>query len=400
MRADRAGRRAATAALAALLTLGLAACGGDESPSTPSPQARDRTPEAEPRPSGGDSADSRSRDRGDRGLLRAGGRRPQVETVATGLDTPWEIAFLPDGRALVTERPGRLRLLSKDGKLRPEPVADVPVEEVGEGGLLGLAVDPKFRRNRFVYLYRTQSDEIEISRYRFENDELSDEQKIAGGIEVGPIHDSGRLRFGPDERLYINTGDAGSAQLAQDPRSLNGKTLRMEPAAYRGTGGRPEIFSLGHRNGQGLDWQPGTDKLYEAEHGQIGNDEVNVLREGVNYGWPEAEGNDHGPRFQGPVVLFEEGIAPSGAAFAKLPGSRWTGDLFVAGLRGEQLRRIDFEDGRPARDEPLFVESFGRLRTVTEGPDGALYLLTSNRDGRGSPTSEDDRIVRIIPPAS
>ena len=127
---------------------------------------------------------------------------------------------------------------------------------------------------------------------------------------------------------------------------------------------------------------------------------MNVLREGVNYGWPEAEGNDHGSRFEGPVVLFEEGIAPSGAAFAKLPGSRWTGDLFVAGLRGEQLRRIDFEDGRPARDEPLFVERFGRLRTVTEGPDGALYLLTSNRDGRGSPTSEDDRIVRIIPPAS
>ncbi len=396
MRGHHGGRGATTAALAALLALGLGACGGDESPSTPSPRAEERTPEAEPRPSG-DASDSRSGGSG--GLLRAG-ERPQVETVATGLDTPWEIAFLPDGRALVTERPGRLRLLSRDGRLRPEPVADVPVEEIGEGGLLGLAVDPKFRRNRFVYLYRTRADEIEITRYRFENDELSDEQKIAGGIEVGPIHDSGRLRFGPDERLYINTGDAGNAQLAQDPRSLNGKTLRMEPAAYRGSGGRPEIFSLGHRNGQGLDWQPGTDKLYEAEHGQVGNDEINLLREGVNYGWPEVEGNDHGRRFQGPVVLYEEGIAPSGASFAKLPGSKWTGDLFVAALRGEQLRRVEFEDGRAARDEPLFVERFGRLRTVTEGPDGALYLLTSNRDGRGSPTPQDDRILRIVPPAS
>ena len=386
------GPRATAAALAALLALGLGACGGDASPSTPSPRAEDRTPEAEPRPSG-------ERSRGDRGLLRASGRRPQVETVATDLDTPWEIAFLPDGRALVTERPGRLRLLSKDGRLRPEPVADVPIAEIGEGGLLGLAVDPRFRRNRFVYLYRTTEEEIEISRYRFENDQLRDEQKIAGGIEVGPIHDSGRLRFGPDERLYINTGDAGDAGLAQDPDSLNGKTLRMEPEDYRGGGARPEIFTLGHRNGQGLDWQPGTDRLFEAEHGQIGNDEVNVLREGVNYGWPEAEGRDHGPRFQGPVVLYEEGIAPSGAAFAKLPGSQWTGDLFVAALRGEQLRRIDFEGGRVRRDEPLFVERFGRVRTVTEGPDGALYLLTSNRDGRGSPTSEDDRILRIIPPA-
>ena len=395
MRGDRAARLAA-AALAALLALG--ACGGDDSasppspPSPPPPRVEERTPEAEPRPSG-------DRSRGKDGLLRSSGR-PQIETVATGLDTPWEIAFLPDGRALVTERPGRLRLLSKDGRLRAEPVAEVPVAEIGEGGLLGLAVDPRFRRNRFVYLYRTTEEEIEILRYRFEDDELRDEQKIAGGIAVGPIHDSGRLRFGPDERLYINTGDAGNPQLAQDPRSLNGKTLRMEPAAYRGDGGRPEVFTLGHRNGQGLDWQPGTDRLFEAEHGQVGNDEVNVLREGANYGWPEAEGRDHGRRFQGPVVLYEEGIAPSGASFAKLPGSAWTGDLFVAALLGEQLRRIDFEDRRVVRDEPLFLERFGRLRTVTEGPDGALYMLTSNQDGRGEPTPEDDRILRIVPPAS
>lgn len=379
--------RGVALALSSALVLGLGACGGDESSLAPAPQAKESTPEAEPQPGGSGE------------LLRASGR-PQVETIATGLDTPWELAFLPDGRALVTERPGRLRLLSKDGKLEKKPVAEIRIAEIGEGGLLGLAIDPRFRSNRFVYLYRTTEDEIEILRYRFENDRLRDEKKIAGGIEVGPIHDSGRLRFGPDDRLYINTGDAGTRELAQDRGSLNGKTLRMEPEDYRGDGARPEVFTLGHRNGQGLDWQPGTDELYEAEHGEIGNDEINVLRKGANYGWPETEGKNHSRGFEGPYVVYEAGIAPSGASFAKLPGSRWTGDLFVAALRGEQLRRIDFEDGRAVRDEPLFLERFGRLRAVTEGPDGALYVLTSNRDGRGSPTPEDDRILRIIPPRS
>jgi glucose/arabinose dehydrogenase len=380
-------RHAPTVGLLAALAVGLAACGGDDGSSSPPPDGASET-----RPGPGGEA------RGREGPARASGR-PRVETVATGLDTPWDIAFLPDGRALVTERPGRVRLLSADGELRSEPVAEIDVAEIGEGGLLGMDLDPRFERNRFVYLYRTTPDEIEILRYRFEDDELRDERKIAGGIAVGPIHDSGRLRFGPDERLYITTGDAGERELAQDPRSLNGKTLRMEPEAYRGAGGRPEVFTLGHRNGQGLAWQPGTDVLHESEHGEIGNDEVNVLREGRNYGWPEVEGDEHGGRFTGPVVLYEEGIAPSGATFLASRRSAWTGDLFVAGLRGEQLRRIDFERGRAVRDEALFAERFGRLRTVEEGPDGALYLLTSNRDGRGSPTSEDDRILRVIPPA-
>jgi glucose/arabinose dehydrogenase len=375
---------------AGALALALAGCGGaDEVPQTP-PSTERRTPEVEPRP-------SVDRQRGNGRLVRARGA-PRVETIATGLEVPWEIAFLPNGPALLTERPGQVRLLSPEGELQEEPVAEIEVASIGEGGLLGLAVDPRFRRNHFVYLYRTTEDDIEILRYRFEGGRLREEQKILGGIEVGPVHDSGRLRFGPDERLYINTGDAGEARLAQDPRSLNGKTLRMEPVTYRRRGGRAEIFTLGHRNGQGLDWQPGTDRLFETEHGDIGNDEINVLRRGANYGWPTAEGREHGGRFISPITLYD-GIAPSGALFITKPGSAWTGDFFIAALAGEQLRRVTLDGARVTGDAPLFEGRFGRLRTVEEGPDGTLYVLTSNQDGRGDPTEEDDRVLRIVPPA-
>lgn len=377
------------AALTAL-ALTLAGCGESETgPQSPAPRAEQPAPEAEPRPPA---------DRSEEGPDRAGGE-PRVETVATGLDTPWEIAFLPDGRALVTERPGRVRLLSADGDLREEPVAEIPVFQIGEGGLLGLDLDPRFQENRFVYLYRTTRDDIEILRYRFAGGELRDQTKIVQGIEVGPIHDSGRLRFGPDERLYINTGDAGRPELAQDPRSLNGKTLRMDPSAYRGDGGRPEIFSLGHRNGQGIDWQPGSNRLFESEHGPDGDDEVNILREGRNYGWPVAVGQEQfDSRFAAPLVLYANTIAPSGASFVTKPGSAWTGDFMIAALAGRQLRRLALDGTRVTANEALFERRFGRLRTVREGPGGALYLLTSNRDGRGDPIPEDDRILRIVPP--
>ena len=380
-------------AVALGLLLGLASC-GEEPAESPTP------PGSEPTPATGGRTQAREPERdGKRRPERARGG-PRVETMVTGLDTPWEIAFLPDGRALVTERPGRVRLLSRGGELRREPVAEPEVAEIGEGGLLGLAVDPRFGRNRFVYLYRTTPDDIEILRYRLDDERLVDETKILGGIEVGPIHDSGRLRFGPDERLYINTGDAGNRRLAQDPQSLNGKTLRMEPEAYRGEGGRPEIFTLGHRNGQGLDWQPGSGRLFETEHGPVGFDEVNILEQGDNYGWPEAVGSEQeGSRFHAPIAIYDDSIAPSGASFVTMPGSEWTGDFVLSALIGEQLRRLSLDGTRVTENEPLLEGRYGRLRTVREGPDGALYVLTSNRDGRGEPTGEDDRILRIVPPA-
>jgi glucose/arabinose dehydrogenase len=320
---------------------------------------------------------------------------PRAEVIATGLDVPWEIAFLPDGRALISERPGRV--LSFDGDTRE--LAEIPVEAVGEGGLLGLAIDPAFERNAFVYLYRTTDRGNEIVRYRLAQDRLEEQATLVRGIAAAAIHDGGRLRFGPDERLYASTGDAARPDLAQDAASLNGKLLRLSPEQYRGAGGRPEVFSLGHRNVQGFDWQPGSDRLYASEHGAIGNDEVNLVRRGANHGWPRVEGEDHGD-FAAPLAVYADSIAPSGATFVRGRQSAWRGDFLVACLGGEQLRRLRFDGERVTLDEALYETEFGRLRSVVEGADGALYLLTNNTDGRGSPRVGDDRLLRIVPPGA
>ena len=328
--------------------------------------------------------------------MRADSGKPQVETVATGLEAPWEIAFLPDRRALITERPGRVRLLGRDGTLRPDPVAEVEVSAVGESGLLGLAVDPKFADNGLVYLYRTSGSGNEVARFRLEGAALTEEATILDGIEAGAIHDGGRIHFGPDRLLYVSTGEAGNTSLAQDPGSLNGKFLRLRD--FRGEGGEPEILSLGHRNVQGFDWDA-QGRMYATEFGPDSDDEVNLIRKGLNYGWPEAQGTEGGDGFEPAVVNYEDVIAPSGATFVSMPGSAWSGDFLFANLVGEQLRRVELDGTGVGDDEALFEGDLGRLRTVVEGPDGALYALTNNTDGRGSPREGDDRVVRIIPPA-
>jgi len=322
------------------------------------------------------------------------GSEPRVKTVATGLEAPWDLAFLPDGRALLTERPGRVRLLSRSLRLREEPAAEVDVAAFGEGGLLGLAVDPDFDSNGFVYLYRTTDSGNEVLRYRFEGDRLEEDRRVLDGLEAGAIHDGGRIRFGPDGLLYVTTGEAGNPPLAQDEGSLNGKLLRLR--GFRGGSAKPEIVSSGHRNVQGLDWEPGSDRLLITEFGPDSDDEVNVIEKGANYGWPDAQGDEGGPEFEEPLVNYEDVIAPSGGTFVREKGSAWTGSFVFAALRGEQLRRVT-ADGKT--DEALFEGDFGRLRSVTEGPDGALYALTNNTDGRGSPRDGDDRVIRIVPPA-
>ncbi len=336
----------------------------------------------------------------------AASRGPRISVVAGGLVVPWDIAFLPDGRALVTERPGRVRLVGAQGRLQRRPLARVRTTARGEGGLLGIAVDPAFADGRrFVYLYVTTRRGMQVQRWRFTGRTLRRDAVVLGGIAAGPIHDSGRLRFGPDRRLYIATGDAGRGELAQRRSSRNGKILRLSPRQYRGRARRPEIFSLGHRNPQGLDWQADSGRLFSTDHGPSGfdgpsgDDEVNAPRRGSNHGWPRVRGRRHG-RFAAPVAVYRRTIAPSGLAFVKRPGSAWTGDLIVAALKGRQLRRLELEGRRVVRDTPLLVGRYGRLRAVVEAPDGALWVTTSNRDGYGSPVSRaDDRILRVVPPA-
>ncbi len=340
-------------------------------------------------------------------LARAPGG-PRVEVWATGLEVPWDLAHLPDGRVLVTERPGRVRLLEADGTVREEPVAEVEVSARGEGGLLGIDLDPRFAEGqRFAYLYATTSDGMQLQRWRVGEDAVMERDAVVlDGIEAGEIHDSGRLRFGPDGDLYLATGEAGRGELAQDPDGLNGKVLRLTPEQYRGTTDAPAIVSLGHRNPQGLDWQPGSDRLVITDHGPSGFDgppccdEVDIVVEGGNYGWPEVFGDDHG-RFVAPVKLWDQPpVAPSGAAFVSLPGSSWTGSYVVATLRGRSLRRLTFTGDRVTGEQVLFESEYGRLRAVVEGPDGALYVTTSNADGRGDPGPDDDRVLRVVPPAA
>jgi len=388
-------RRSLLPVLAAA-AVGLAACGDSgeptqtntDSPPPEAPAAATATPAPDPEATGR------------RGPVRAQGG-PRVSMIATGLEAPWEIAFLPDGRALVTERPGRVRMLSAGRELASQPVAEVPVAAVGEGGLLGLAVDPEFSDNRLVYLYRTVEDGNEVARYKLEGSRLREQAVVARGIRAAGIHNGGRLRFGPDDRLFFSTGDAAEDSSSQDPRGLNGKILFLTPAQYReDEGSRPAIFSLGHRNPQGFDWQPGTDRFVSNEHGPDGDDEINLLERGANYGWPLIRGDETRDGLRAPVAVYADSIAPSGSTFVRRGGSSWSGDYLIASLVGQRVQRVTLSrDGRVTRNEPLFEGEYGRMRSIVEGPDGALYALTNNTDGRGSPREGDDRILRIVPPA-
>jgi len=335
----------------------------------------------------------------------------KVETVAENLEIPWSIVWTPDGTIFFTERGGNLRVI-QDGIVLEKPVLSL---EVGgsEGGLLGIALDPNYSENHYIYLYYTDSDFLEtknkVVRYVESSLILSEDKVLIENIPGGPYHDGGRIKFGPDGKLYITTGDAGNGKLSQDKSSVAGKILRINS-----DGSIPEdnpisgspIYSYGHRNPQGLDWdESGT--LVASEHGPSGgggvraHDEINVIVPGANYGWPDIIGSE---TMEGRVTPLmnsgDETWAPSGADFYdgdKIP--QWTGKFFVATLRGSHLHMfdLDLEKNKVISDQKLFTGDFGRLRDVTTGPDGYLYVLTSNQDGRGSPEINDDRILRIVP---
>jgi glucose/arabinose dehydrogenase len=335
-----------------------------------------------------------------------------VETVAGGLEAPWAIDFAADGRAFITERPGRIRVMT-NGQLQPEPWAILNVAATSESGLMGLALDPGFAANGYAYVaytYRTADGTLLNKLVRMREDPATgsgyEESVLVDGVRANSVHDGGRVRFGPDGKLFWTMGDAGSDMLAQDPASPNGKIHRLEtdgsaPADNPWPGST--VYSYGHRNPQGLAWQPETNLLFATEHGPSGRqacclDEVNRVAPGQNYGWPVITGDETREGMISPVAQSggSETWAPAGAAF--VTSGNWAGSLLFTGLRGQALYRLTLASGDPWRAttvEPVIQGQFGRLRDIVAGPDGAYYVLTSNRDGRGSPRAEDDRVLRL-----
>jgi glucose/arabinose dehydrogenase len=321
--------------------------------------------------------------------VRTDGPNPSTRTIARGLDHPWEMAFLPDGSSLVSERPGRLRFVSKNLQLSGRVVARFGVSG-GEGGLLGVAVDPRFSRNRYVYVYRTTERGAAVVRYRFVRRRLRNKRTLFGGISVNRIHNGGRLKFGPGRRLYLTTGDSANPSTAQSSHSRNGKFLVLSRRKVLGRGGRPSIVSKGHRNPQGFAFSPRRKTLFGTEHGSTGCDEVNVIHRARNYGWPLIRCAASAPGLTRPLTFYPTSIAPSGATFMSQGGSSWSGDFLFGALRGQHIRRLTISNGAVVRNQAMFRGDFGRVRDVVEGPDGALYVLTDN--------GGDDRIIRIVPP--
>ncbi|HEV2087027.1 MAG TPA: PQQ-dependent sugar dehydrogenase [Cryptosporangiaceae bacterium] len=317
-----------------------------------------------------------------------------VQVLVKNLQVPWGLAFLPDGNALVTERDTRRLLrVTPGGTVTPLQTIDEAYAG-GEGGLMGVAVSPRYEQDKTVYLYYTTRTDNRIATLVLGQRP----RPLVTGIPVSGIHNGGRLAFGPDGYLYAGTGDAAQSGRSQDLKSLGGKILRMTPTGKPAPGNPfpgSLVWSSGHRNVQGLAWDE-RKQLWAAEFGQNRVDEVNLIQPGKNYGWPTVEGTGRNPRFVDPKITWPTSEAsPSGIAIVgKL--------LLVAALRGERLWVVPVNAAGqrlgPAR--AVLAGTFGRLRTVVQAPDGSVWVTTSNRDGRGTPEVSDDRIIRIIPPGS
>ena len=383
-------RRTAAQVAAVALCATLTACGGG---ADPDPDPGQTPPPANP--PGGLPITT---------FTAADGTRFGVQTLATGLQIPWSLAFTPDGRLLVTERPGRVRVV-QNGALLAEPALTLTdVFTTGESGILGLAVHPQFASNRFVYLTYTASGPdgpvARLMRFRETANRLAEGIVLLDDVPAANIHNGSRVKFGPDGLLYVTFGDVATPSVAQDAASLNGKVLRLTDDGFSAPGNRfaSPVYSLGHRNPQGIDWHPVTGELWETEHGQTHNDEINVIDSGANYGWPVIEAAETRPDMVAPIVFFVPAVAPSGAAFYRGTAIPAFGNqLFVATLRGMALLRLTVDGRRVTAQERLLENRYGRLRDVVSGPDGYLYVCTSNRDGRTTPVAEDDRLLRIVP---
>lgn len=364
------------------VTAVLAACGGDPDSFDTSSSGPDPTT-ASPQPSTATPSATTTVESGP----------PQViGTVARDLEVPWGIGFLPDGSALVTERDSG-RVLHITGRTVKEVGRIDETRAEGESGLLGLAVSPTYAEDQRVFVYTTTDRDNRVLRMRFTGGRLGKPTAILTGIPNGFIHDGGRLAFGPDGYLYASTGETGQRDLAQRESSLGGKILRItqdgDPAPGNPDPGSP-VWTLGHRNVQGLAFDD-AGRLWASEFGQDTWDELNLIEKGTNYGWPEVEGKGELSRFRNPQVVWRtDDASPSGLAF--LDGHLWLG-----ALRGERLWRIDVRGKRASHPTDFFVGKYGRMRTVVVAPDGNLWVTTSNRDGRGDPAADDDRILLVRP---
>jgi len=327
--------------------------------------------------------------------------------VANGLDHPWSLAFLPDGRMLVTERPGRLRMIV-DGRLQPESVSGVlEVFAKGQGGLLDVILHPDYASNGWIYFSfaapSLRGGHTAVARARLEDNRLVGLQTIfkANNIAGGGVHFGSRLAFGGDGKLYVTVGERGDSDRAQQLDSHNGTTVRLNDDGrvpgdnpfLNTAGAMPQIFSYGHRNPQGMARHPESGAIWLHEHGPQGGDEINIVRAGLNYGWPVitygrsyagfaiGEGSEK-PGLAQPVLHWTPSIAPSGMAFYtgdKFPA--WRGNLFVGSLKFRHLVRLELDGARVVAQERLLENAFGRVRDVRQGPDGLLYLLTDEDEG-------------------
>jgi len=320
----------------------------------------------------------------------------QIKTIANGLDTPWDLVFLPNNEILFTERQGNIKLLDKSGNV--SLITNIAgAKESGEGGLLGITLHPEFKN--YLYLYFTAGNKNQIVSYKFQNNILTQDRVIIDNIPGKLFHNGGRIKFGPDGKLYATTGDAQVENLSQDPSSLAGKILRLND-----DGSIPEdnpisgspVYSYGHRNPQGLAFDQDA-RLWATEHGSSAYDEVNRILPGKNYGWPDYKGDEAEEGFETPFVHSGRNTwAPSGAAI-------FENSLYFTGLRGTAVYKLSLDSttqtfaNSERKVEEYLKNEFGRLRNISLGPDGYFYILTNNKDGRGKPVEEDDRLIRIAP---
>lgn len=324
-----------------------------------------------------------------------------VKVVATNLEIPWDIAFLSKTTMLVTERTGDVLYLNTETGERT--VVHSHTEQSGEGGLLGIVLHPDFAQNAYVYLYMTapganNETTNRVVRYTFKDSVFAKDRDIISGIPGATYHDGGRMEFGPDGKLYVTTGDATKRVIAQDLKSLGGKILRLNDDGTIPSDNPfgTAVWTYGHRNPQGLAWDT-AGRLWENEHGPTGegsqccHDEINILNKGANYGWPDVIGDATKTGTIAPIRHSgDDTWAPASLIY-------FNGALYFGGLKGEAIYKATVSGDTITSLTEHYVGTYGRIRTIKVGPDGMFYITTSNRDGRGSPESGDDKIIRIDP---